>query len=364
MENKHIAYYVTAHGYGHGVRSCDIIRAVNQCYPEIPVRLTTDLPRPFLRNRLDPSHTVYRAGSYDVGMVQLDSVRVDVDATLQRVLALYDREDELLDKEVQFLKEADIGLVVADIPALPLKAASLCGIPSVAIGNFSWDWIYSEFLERDERWKGCVDKLVEGYRCADMLLRLPFAGDMSVFKQVEDVPLVADAGHDRRAEIAAELGCDVDKTWVLLSFTTLDWDVSALDRVEALSEYEFFTVLPLEWKRSNIHPVPRDQFSFADVIASVDVVVTKPGFGILSECIANGKPMVYVDRTDFAEYPVLEAGLKRYLKHVHVSAERLYAGDLGEALAAVSDAAEPKESLEYGGAGVVAQRLVEMMRGS
>ena len=28
MKNRHIAYYVTAHGYGHGVRSCDILGAL------------------------------------------------------------------------------------------------------------------------------------------------------------------------------------------------------------------------------------------------------------------------------------------------------------------------------------------------
>ncbi len=49
---KPIAYYITAHGYGHGTRSCDVLRALHRLYPEQPVIVTTDLPRDFLNSRL------------------------------------------------------------------------------------------------------------------------------------------------------------------------------------------------------------------------------------------------------------------------------------------------------------------------
>ncbi len=37
------------------------------------------------------------------------------------------------------------------------------------------------------------------------------------------------------------------------------------------------------------------------------MVITKPGYGIISECIANGTAMVYTSRGRFAEYHVLVA---------------------------------------------------------
>jgi L-arabinokinase len=356
-----IAYYISAHGYGHGVRSCDILAALFARHPGARVTVTTGLPESFLRNRLPEAgeRLRVREGVFDVGMVQRDSIRVDVEATLEQVLELTGRRAELAAGEVDFLRESGAELVVADIPAMPLEAAAKLGLPRVAIGNFSWDWIYSPFVERDARWRGVIDLFEEGYRQADLLLKLPFAPEMPVFARQEEVGLLARPGRNRRAELARATGADPAKRWVLLSFTTLEWNDEALRRVEALEGFQFFTVKPLDWPgRRNIHGVAREEFIFSDVLASTDLVVTKPGYGILSDCVANAKPIVYAEREDFIEYPVLERELKRFLKHVHVPAADLYAGRLEAALEAVGSAPEPREVLRGGGAEQVADRLI------
>ena len=46
-------------------------------------------------------------------------------------------------------------------------------------------------------------------------------------------------------------------------------------------------------------------FRYEDLVAAVDVVVTKPGYGIIAECIAAGTPMLYTSRGDFREYDLL-----------------------------------------------------------
>ena len=51
MKKRHIAYYVTAHGYGHGVRSCDVLGALLTAHPSVKITVTTDLPETFLRSR-------------------------------------------------------------------------------------------------------------------------------------------------------------------------------------------------------------------------------------------------------------------------------------------------------------------------
>lgn len=357
MKGPIIAYYISAHGYGHGVRSTDILRALAAARPDAGFVAVTDLPEAFLVNRLPGVPVSFRAGAFDVGMVQLDSIRVDVEATYRRVEALYAQRDTLMDREARFLEEEGIALVVADIPAMPLEAARRAGIPAIAVGNFSWNWIYEEFAERDERWLTLVDRIAAGYGCSDLLLRLPFCEEMAAFPRKEDIPLVASPGVARRDELARLTGAAAEKKWVLLSFTSLDWDERALARVEELEGYEFFTVHPLEWNRRNIHAVRREQVLFSDVLASVDVVVSKPGFGLLSECVVNRKPLVYADRTDFREYAVLVREMPRYLKCRHIPTERLYAGDLGGSLESIARQPEPAEELEAGGASVAARRI-------
>lgn len=361
MKKVHIAYYVTAHGFGHGVRSGDILGALLAAHPGVQVTVTTDLPESFLRNRVSSENLVVRPGAFDVGMVQKDSIRVDVEATLRAALELAEERPALIDFEAERLRGEGADLVVADIPAIPLEAAAEAGIPAVAVGNFSWDWIYAPFGARDPRWRPVIRQFEEGYRKAKLLLKLPFSPAMSVFAKHVDVPLLAKPGRNRRKELAVLTGADAGKRWVLLSFTTLDWGEAALREVEKLDPFEFFTVKPLDWPgRRNVHSIDRMRMGFADVLASSDVVVTKPGYGILSDCVANAKPIAYAEREDFIEYPLLEKELKRFLKNVHVPAADLYAGRLGPALAEIEAAPAPKETLPAEGAEMAAKILMDL----
>ena len=361
MKQRHIAYYVTAHGYGHGVRSCDVLGALLEAHPGTIITVTTDLPESFLRSRLPQAagRLVVRPGAFDVGMVQKDSIRVDVDATLDEALELVAEREQLVDYEAEMLRGERADLVVADIPSIPIEAAAAAGIPAVAVGNFSWDWIYAPFAVRDPRWRPAIRMFEEGYRKAKLLLKLPFSPAMSVFPKHVDIPLLAKPGRPRRAELAERTGADEKKRWVLLSFTSLDWSEAALREVESLADFEFFTVKPLDWAgRRNIHPIDRMEIGFSDVLASSDMVVTKPGYGILSDCVANEKPILYAEREDFIEYPLLEKELKRFLKNVHIPAADLYAGRLGEALRTVEFAPPARETLAGGGAEMAAKILM------
>jgi L-arabinokinase len=358
VKHPTIAYYITSHGYGHGVRSCDVIRAVNRLHPDVSVYIVTKLPSAFLTSHIGSPRNAIRAESFDIGMVQLDSIRTVIGATLSKIEELYSRRDELIAQEIEFLNEQKIDLIVADIPAIPFEAAAIAGIPCVGVGNFGWDWIYSNFVSRDEHWRPVMTAFSEGYSKTDLLLRLPFCEEMTAFPNKEDIPLVASPGTPRRSHLCSLTGADPKKKWILLSFTTLDWSDTALAKVELLKDYEFFTVLPLEWHRGNIHPLQREDAAFSDVVASVDAVLSKPGFGILSDCMANRKPLIYADRQDFLEYPILEAAIKQYLKHVHIPAEDLYAGELQSSLDQIGEAPEALQDMPLGGDAIAANRIV------
>ena len=356
-----IAYYISAHGYGHGVRSCDIIRALNQQCPHLTVEVVSALPPEFLFNRISDVQNRLRAGAFDIGMVQKDSIRVDVPATLIRLERLYDRSEELIEREARYLEQRKVALTICDIPDLPLAAAAKAGIPRMAIGNFGWDWIYSSFTGRDSRWKRIVNKIRNAYGKTNLLLRLPFSDAMEAFPVIEDIPLVASPGKSRRNEIAGIAGCDTGRKWVLLSFTSLDWSRGALDRVEKIEGCEFFTVHPLTWDLRNTHTLRREQIPFSDIIASVDAVISKPGFGILSDCIVNRKPLIYAERIDFPEFAVLESAIRKYLKHTHIPASDLYRGNLLPCIDRIRGCPEAAEPVQWGGDVAAAQRIRSMI---
>ena len=358
-----LVYYVSSHGYGHGARSTDILRALVAAKPDLPITVTTDLPPAFLHSRLPHAANItLRAGAYDVGMVQLDSIRVDLAATFSKVRDLYMRRAELVRDEADFLRSVRARMIVSDIAAIPVEAAKLVGLPALAVSNFAWDWIYSDFVASDPAWAELIPQFSEGYAQTDLLLRLPFAEEMRSFPRKEDIGLLAKQGREQRRELARLTGADLEKKWVLLSFTSLEWDEKALAKVAKLNQYEFFSVLPLAWPGSCVRAIDRQRINFADVVASVDVVVSKPGFGLVSECIVNRKPLIYADRTHFAEYPILVEGIKAYLSNAHIPQGKLYRGDLAEALASIWQQPEPVQHLANNGAQIAVERILGWWR--
>jgi L-arabinokinase len=98
---------------------------------------------------------------------------------------------------------------------------------------------------------------------------------------------------------------------------------------------------------------------YLDVIGAADVVLTKPGYGIVTDCIAAGTRLIYTDRGDFPEYPILVAEMARHLPCAHVSHAQVRTGLLEEALDAVLGAPFPP-SPRLDGAEVAAQRLLAL----
>ncbi len=357
-----LAWYVSAHGYGHGSRTLDILSALLRLRPDASVTLVTKLPVWFLRLRLKPGTVAVRRAAFDVGLVQPDVIRADVEATRERLASLYQRRSALQAAEMRWLQKAGVDAVVADIPAIPLEAAHRADIPTIAVGNFAWDWIYEPFARRDVRWKPLISALREGYACADLLLRLPFHEPMRVFRRIEDVPLTVSAGRRRRREIAVLTGADPKRHWVLLSFFSLDLKPTAIRRLSRMTDYEFFTVMPLRWQGLNFHAIDPQHLPFADLLASADSVVSKPGYGIVSDCAINRKPLACVERFDFREADVLARGVRRHLRHVFVPANDLYRGDLSPYLERLRAAPEPRERLPAGGALRAARRILALAR--
>jgi hypothetical protein len=260
--------------------------------------------------------------------------------------------------EAAFLDSVRPSVVVADIPGLPLVAAAERGIPAIAVGNFSWDWIYDEYAPRGAVWRAAAQRFRSDYGRADLLLELPFACPMTAFRVREPVPLVSAPGRNRREEVARALGIPSGRRWCLLAFTALEWASGALDRFSREQDFVFLYMEPAQWRGANLHGVPRERFPFPDVVATVDVVLSKPGYGIVSDCVVNETPLVYAERTGFAEYDVLVAAIRRYVRNAHVPSERLYRGDVADALNAAMASAAPPERLLAGGASVAAGRIV------
>ena len=134
-----VAYFISGHGYGHMVRSCQVIRRLREACPDLQFHVKSTAPYRFLRDL--PFPVSYENRAVDVGIVQKDSLEMSVEETLHACRNLHERMPALMEEELAYIKRERIRLILGDIPPLCFEIAARAAIPSVAIGNFTWNWI-------------------------------------------------------------------------------------------------------------------------------------------------------------------------------------------------------------------------------
>jgi len=360
-----LAVYVSGHGFGHATRTAEVLRSVRARAADLPIVVCTSAPAFLFEGLIAPPLAVRRV-ECDVGLVQRDALVIDEAGTVAAWRSFMDGWDARVAAEAAWLREAGARLVLGDIPPLAFAAAAEAGVASVALGNFSWDWIYAHLAAREPALVEAAARAGEAYARAELLLRLPFAGDLSAFRRVEDVPLVARKPAVARAEARARLGLDA-RPAALLSFGGLGLPGLQPAGFGALTGYQVLLTgqpvvgsAPANVRRLDGPALLDAGLEYPDLVGAVDVVVTKPGYGIVSDCIGAGTRLVYTDRGDFPEYPVMVAEMPRYLPAVFASNEEVREGRLRRALEAVQALAFPAPP-RTDGASVVADRLLSLL---
>ena len=100
---------------------------------------------------------------------------------------------------------------------------------------------------------------------------------------------------------------------------------------------------------------------YEDLVGACDVVATKPGYGIIAECVANGTGMLYTSRGNFAEYDVLVAKMPRFLRCGFIDHDALFAGHWRDALDRIITSPEPPERPRTDGASQIASMIVDAL---
>jgi hypothetical protein len=357
-----IAVYVSGHGFGHSTRTAEVLRKVRERAPDLEIVVVTSAPSFLFEGVVAPPLTV-RPVECDIGLVQRDALVIDEAGTAARWREFAAGWDELVGFEARWLKAARTRLVLADIPPVAFTAAEEAGVPAVGLGNFSWDWVYSHAASREPVLGEAAAVARQSYATASVLLRLPFAGDLSAFPRIEDVPLVARLPGRSREDARRALGWGREPT-VLLSFGGPGLPGVDLGAYGRLDGYRFVLTgasgegsPPGNLVRLGAGDLEAAGLEYTDLVGAADVVVTKPGYGIVTDCIGAGTPMVYTDRGDFPEYPILSREMKRYIPAVHATNDEVRQGRLGSALEAVRALPLPQRP-RIDGADVAAERLL------
>ena len=311
---------ISGHGFGHAAQLIPILNELGRQLPGLTAILRSSVPASFFHDRLMIPWSL-QSVQQDVGCVQRGPLDIDLPATWEAHREFHASWETRMAIETQALAAAAPTVVLADTPYLAVSAGRHAGIPAIVVGNFTWSDVLRCFDATSSEDHNIVRAIERSYADADMALRIAPGLSLSGVRKVVDVGPIADPAQSQREQLRSSLGITESERLILVGFggiplVTLPWN-----QMERIEGYHFL-VDGLERVSPHIHPLSSVPFSFKTALASVDVVMTKPGYGTIVEAVALGLPVVYVRRYNFAD----EAPLVEFL-HAHGQGRELSRGD-------------------------------------
>lgn len=339
-----VVAYVSGHGLGHSVREIEILRRLP---PEIPLVVKTTAPEWFWRQEVARPFE-FVADDFDVGCRQTTSVDVDAAATYEAWRAVDGRNRRRRDDERDDLRRRGARVVVTDVASFPLTLAAALNIPGVCVANFTWADIYAGLMAVEPRFAPVVTQLEAEYAQATLLLDADLSLPMPYFARRQSIGLVARPSTPRRDEMVRLLGLDASRRLALIYAGNwglpLPWE-----RLETFSDWHFLCFAAPPVPVRNLSLLTQETLPHPDVVASVDLVISKPGYGLVGECLSARTPLLYCPREHFAEFTALDAALVRWPGGLRMSAAAFLAADWKEFLDRIPGRSDLPETAADGG---------------
>ncbi len=352
----HLVVSISGHGFGHVAQAAPVLNALHRKMPQLRLTVRSVVPLAHLRSRIHALFTHLQSEG-DIGMVMSSALDVRVEESRTAYRAFHADWEAHVASEARLLRELGADMVLSNVGYLPLAGAQRAGIRNAALCSLNWADIYRHYCGDD----AIAAQMDACYANAGAFLRITPAMEMGRLSNLVTVAPIADVGRMRRDELNHCLNLAKETKLVLVS----------LGGIASRLPMEGWPRIPgVRWLVQQSwqveHPdaivIESLPMSFSDLLASCDALLCKPGYGSFAEAACSGTPVLYVNRADWPESPVLTEWLQRHDLCREISREALEEGNFAKALREVCDTLRPEPVIPEGTA-QAADWLAGQLRG-
>lgn len=313
----HLWLALSPHGFGHAAMTAPVVREVRRRMPEMRLTIQTSVRRDFLDSRYDDfNHCPVIA---DFGFRMVSAVGIDLAASARDYQQLAQRFEQEVEDNAALMAADRPDLVLSNVAFVPLAAAARLGVPSLALSSLNWADMYAHYLSDRPEAAQVLAMIRQSYHSAKMFLRATPAQVMSL-DNVHTIGPISVVGNHDAERLKQSLRLDAHVRVGLIAFGGIDHDLD-LKQWPHLPGWFWLTSQPCP-QRPDMAAFQTVGMDFSDTLASVDLVVTKPGYGTFSEAGMAGVPVLYVARPDWPESPHLDHWLQAHTQCLAVPPDR------------------------------------------
>ncbi|WP_297991032.1 hypothetical protein [Anoxybacillus sp.] len=298
---KTIAYYISDYGFGHAARSVALIRHLLAMREDIRIIICHSFALHFLRESLkDENRVAFRTIETDIGYVlRKDSIEPDVEKLNVEYEKYLTKWPLLIERERNFLQINRVDLVISDISAFPFEAAYTIGIPSLGISSFTWHTAYQGLI---------ADPLLEPLKKAYEKMTYFFSLTGSEepdwgMKGTKQFGFFARNVDENEVHRIRKLINPTGDQFVVFFGLGMKIDIERLERLPIWDSPDcvFIVSSNVQVQGPNVFSIPKDYVESQHYIAAADLVISKPGWGIVSESVCAHKPLLILERQTMKE---------------------------------------------------------------
>ncbi|MDG3086062.1 hypothetical protein P7F88_08115 [Vibrio hannami] len=328
----HICFSITAHGFGHGAISCSVINQFINKIPDCRITVLSKLPSSYLQDRIVREFTHISEG-HDFGMMMHSPIEVDVSASHDKYMHLLEDWDSCVEREKQCLAEIKPDLLISNISPISLTAAMQLGIKTASVAPFNWAQIYQAYSldEQNPSTQKLHQKMCDVYQRVDFVFKpLPSVPD----NNNDEINIASIASHPVKpaAELISANQLD-DKKQILFALGGIPMPIE-LPQLPELEGWHWLVDQKTPENRTDMRHIADLSLSFLQLLASSDVIITKPGYGSYCEIAALAKHkqvrVLSLVRPDWPETPYLNAFLRARVPFMEIELADLEGDKLTE----------------------------------
>ncbi|PWW45227.1 MULTISPECIES: hypothetical protein [Paenibacillus] len=298
-----LIFYITDYGYGHATRSIALIRELLlPKYNISQITVCSGKALPFIKKSLQYDQRInFREQALDLGYIH-ESGSIDLSSSLlqERYVYYHYSFSSMVSMERAFLALQKPDMVLSDISPIPFLAASQLNVISVGISNFTWYTAYEEALTPE-----LIQLLEQCYRCMDYFVRLPGGEtepDWGVRGGIAADFYCRRVDSTEKKRIRSQLDPFQNKTVIFFALG-MSIDLSDISNMKLLKHEKFVFIVSsnMEVFGENIFNIESNYTETQNFVAASDIVVTKPGWSLISEAVVSHKPLVLLERGNILE---------------------------------------------------------------
>lgn len=310
---------ISGHGYGHAAQVVPVLNALGRLVPTLRAVLRTTVSADFFEPRLTIPWQL-NVVQQDVGCIQDGPLAIDVPGTWAAHSTLHAEWEQKVEAEAALIRAAGPACVLSDISHLGIAAGATAGLPTLGLCSLSWDLVLEPFVDPTQPEQTVILRQIrEAYARADCFLRVAPALAITAFHRVREIGPIAEPAAPQPLQLRKAVGAEESEQVVLIGFGGIALRQLPFNQMEAMGGYRFIVDGTVPSWLTRVRSLASLGLTFKTVMASVDVILTKPGYGTIVEAVALDTPVVYVRRYNFADEPPLVEYLHRYGRGLELS---------------------------------------------